>query len=824
MANSAEITNLEQVTKAITGSDKALQSLAGTYLTLVKNMGDATEKVKTHTATIDGLAKAQKEAANAQKLLDAANKQLTDSEAKLKTFDAQMYEQILKNNKALADQKKAIQDKVKASDAEAGSLVRMRQELSTLTAAYDKAGSRTKANADQINNLSREIGKAEAATNRHQRGVGGYADQLGKFKNIISELPGPLGSAMGAAEGLVTKLSAFGPVGLWVGGSILSIGAPLAAFFLKSEEGVEMLERKFAGFKASLNVLVGELISSGQKMAAPFDDPNKKMQVFWTLLLHGINPAWTDLGVKMDTAAVIAEKYTAKLQEMEKAEIKLIVPRSEANLKIKEARLLYADSSKSLEERIDGLKTALKLENETADKEVIHQKNVVDNLREINKLKESSGQLRNEDDKKLAEAIAKENELRTESAGRQIRTSKSLQTGQKEILAEEKAATEKALKDKLDAVELAYTKAKEVINQVHIDGITSEKQYQDQLINQEITFLNKKLSLYKSGTKEYEDIELAIQNVKLKSQDDKNKEIEKGLKTEYDINTAYYDKIKKSRENLIKQSIDDEEAMYEYERELSKKAAEKKIEDEKKTAEKIKDIQFQMASEAVNGIFDLGSAKRDEELSALDKERQKKLSNEKLTAAQKEKINEEYDKKAAAIKTKQAKADKLQAEFNIIINTAKDVVASLLTPALIPWIIAMGALELGIVQAQKIPTFKDGVEFAPERGIFGEAGRELAFLRSGEVLLADKPTYFEGSKFKGANIKSNAITEQIINLSEHMAGGRQMTDDRILKGLSNVEHAIMSKPVMIFDKENRVIGQATTNSQTIYLNRLMRNN
>ena len=32
------------------------------------------------------------------------------------------------------------------------------------------------------------------------------------------------------------------------------------------------------------------------------------------------------------------------------------------------------------------------------------------------------------------------------------------------------------------------------------------------------------------------------------------------------------------------------------------------------------------------------------------------------------------------------------------------------------------------------------------------------------------------------------------------------------------------KPVMIFDKENRAIGQATSHSQTIYLNRLTRTN
>jgi hypothetical protein len=154
---------------------------------------------------------------------------------------------------------------------------------------------------------------------------------------------------------------------------------------------------------------------------------------------------------------------------------------------------------------------------------------------------------------------------------------------------------------------------------------------------------------------------------------------------------------------------------------------------------------------------------------------------------------------------------------------ATSAAAAVVTLPLVPWIIALGAVQLALAAAQPIPKFKDGTKNAPDKGIFGEAGRELMFLRSGDVAMANKATYFEGSKFKGAQILSNPETEKMISMNDSI-GGRQMTDDRILNGLKGVERAILNKPVAIFDKDHKQIGHATSHSQTIYLNRLMRNN
>jgi hypothetical protein len=165
--------------------------------------------------------------------------------------------------------------------------------------------------------------------------------------------------------------------------------------------------------------------------------------------------------------------------------------------------------------------------------------------------------------------------------------------------------------------------------------------------------------------------------------------------------------------------------------------------------------------------------------------------------------------------------------FNIAINTA---VASMKTlaqtplPAGLPLLlmtIAMGAVQAGLVLARPIPKYAKGTQSAERAGIFGEAGREIMFPLSGGTIMADKPTYFEGSKFKGAKILSNPETERMMGMADRRIQGTQV-DDRLLNEMREVKKAILSKPVAIYDHDHRVIGQKMGTHQEIYLNRLTR--
>lgn len=737
MANNQEIAQINEINKGLDNLNKTIDNTASGYLKLVKTIEEGNKSIKDSAANLNLVAKVQKETTDNTKKLDELSRQLASSEAKLKQIQDSRLQTVIENRLATQQATQAIKDKVKAEQAEEGSLVRMRLKLKELTAEYDRAGVRTKAATKEINDLSKSIQKAEEATNRHQRNVGNYKEAFSKFKGVIAELPGPLNTAMGAAEGLVTKLGAFGPVGLWVGGAIMSIGAPLAAFFLKSEKGVEMLERKFAGFRASISVLVGELINSGEKMAESFDKPAKS--TWWTAILSTFGPSMGVLGARMDSAAIAAEAYTKKQQEMEDAERGLIVPRAQANLQIKEAMLLYNDESKSLAVRINALKEAIRIENLTADTEIAAQKERVANIKEVNELKKQSGQLRDADDLKLQNAIAREIELQTESAGRQIRATARIRTATEEL---NKKAAE-------DAKVLA-----------------------DKKIKEEERFAYSKTGLEKMTLKET----LAIQDDELKSNQD------------------FLD--------------------------AKLKQAQKEADDEAKIEEDKKQAKIDLAIEAGNAIFEFRNMALQKELNSLQVEKDAKLSNAKLTTEQRAAIEADYEKKSNALKAKQAKNDKLQALFNIAVNTA--VAISKASP-IVPLMIlaaAAGALQASLVAAQPIPKYAKGTQSAAERFIAGEAGRELMMLRSGELAMAEKATYFEGSKFKGAKIFSNPETERIIGASDRGLSGQSISDSRIIAGLEKLNTTIKNKPVIIQNSEYKQIGLQMSNHQEVYLNRL----
>ena len=92
-------------------------------------------------------------------------------------------------------------------------------------------------------------------------------------------------------------------------------------------------------------------------------------------------------------------------------------------------------------------------------------------------------------------------------------------------------------------------------------------------------------------------------------------------------------------------------------------------------------------------------------------------------------------------------------------------------------------------------------------------------LKTGEIMMVDRPTYFEGNQFKGATIKSNPETERIISKAQK-SGNFVFDTKKIQKGLSRVEMAIKKKPVSITDNSGKIIGKQSQSYREIYLSRL----
>jgi len=110
------------------------------------------------------------------------------------------------------------------------------------------------------------------------------------------------------------------------------------------------------------------------------------------------------------------------------------------------------------------------------------------------------------------------------------------------------------------------------------------------------------------------------------------------------------------------------------------------------------------------------------------------------SASAKEEIERQYDQRRRAIAQREAKAKQKQAIFNIAIDTAQAIVATLAKtppPAGIPLALLMGAIgaaQIAMVASQKIPQYWKGTDNA-EGGLAWtqEKGREIITDKHGNI-------------------------------------------------------------------------------------------
>ena len=342
----------------------------------------------------------------------------TDVELRLVTNQAPAIAGI----KAVADEsKKLYTNNEKQQKRQIGLIADVERELGRLQEAQKNAMT-----TSQIEKYNKKIAEAKKDLDAYNKaGVEGNKQVEKSSDGVISKI-----GKMALAYVSVTVV-------------VKVLKETVLAFFTKTEQGAELVERKVAGLKAAWAVFAGEFVAGGKKIADAFDEPEKKQRRFWSYLITAIAPAWQHVGIQMDAAAVAAENYTRALQEIEDAERGMIVPRAKANAEIVKARLLYADTTKSAEVRIAALEKALDLEQKTADEEIKLQQWTILNLRDINNEKKKTGQLRDEDLKAMESAIAKEIELRSESDQRQVRATNALTAAKKELYAKDLQNQEK---------------------------------------------------------------------------------------------------------------------------------------------------------------------------------------------------------------------------------------------------------------------------------------------------------------------------------------------------------------------------------------------
>jgi len=320
----------------------------------------------------------------------------------------------------------------------------------------------------------------------------------------LASIPGPVGAAVQSLKGIGTAVktiqAAMGPWGLLLTAIVGALGALAKAFF-STKEGADTLKQITAGLNAVMDVFRDVLVKIGKNLVGLFDDPVESLKKFGQLLLDNLINRFTGmlelipaigkaigllfkgefaeagkvaanavgkvvLGVE-DSVGKITEFGKAvgevvseavnegkraaalekQLQKITDAQRELNLERAKQNRVIAEAKNAYTDENKTLEERLEALQKAGKLEQDLADKEANLAQQRYNTIKAINALSDTS------DEAKQAEidaAIAVEQALE-----RSVMKRTELQA-QVKTLNDQARAQEKATLEAIDKLRLEF--------------------------------------------------------------------------------------------------------------------------------------------------------------------------------------------------------------------------------------------------------------------------------------------------------------------------------------------------------------------------------
>jgi len=644
------------------------------------------------------------------------------------------------------------------------------------------------------------IDKNNVTIKANSSALGAQKINIGNYVSALEGLPGAFGNSISGAAGLGKQLIAISaiPIVAIISGIVLVL-AGLYKAFTSTDEGANMFSGALKAIGNVVDVLVDRLWSFFKLLGsiATFD---------WEGIKKNGSDAFIGIGSAIKDAASEGYNFIQVMDSIEDREAASLVRAAKLRKEISLLAVASKDVNKTNAERIKLAELAMNksIELNSIEKGFLTERtdaevrNLASKLRGDKLSIESKANQINEwlklDDTQLESA------LRNSEAFRNF-----YNENESDFKALQKARSEEINKETelVDETRRLQTS----LNSFKKEIADEDKKRKDEAAKKDADILKAKSAEVDQDKKNNKDILDDFRKLQAEKKVLSNKETE-------DLTKLQEDRLKTYAENKNAEA------------EIDQKLADK----QKEIAQDLRDFEFELASAGVNALFDLNQMKFDAELNQLQVEKDAKLANESLTQEQRASIEAQYTKKENEIKTKQAKSDKLQSLFNIALSTAEAVLkvtaqTGVAAPFVIPGIIALGAIQAAMVAAQPIPKYAKGTLNAAGEYIAGESGRELMFLRSGETMMADRPTYFKGSKFQGAQIISNPETEKMIKLAgDSGLNGRSMTDERILRGLNSVERAIKNKPVAIFDQENKQIGFGTSHHQTIYLNKLIRRN
>ena len=309
-----------------------------------------------------------------------------------------------------------------------------------------------------------------------------------------------------------------GLISTGIGALLVAFGS-LASYFTSTKKGADQLKVAFAGIGATIDVLRDRLSKVGEAISLVFSG---KFAEAGDLLKESVTGIVAEIKEEIKVMTDL-EKRTQALRD---AEMAFAVQKAKTRQEIEKARLVAEDETKSAKERLDNLKKALELEEQTTNRELELAREKVAIQEEQMAVSENLV----EDEKKLTdlrvELISKE----TASVKMRRRVVTEVNALEREIAAEKKQRA----KEREDAIKKEQEELKKLMD-LQLQQLMAFEDQKTKMSNQiallEITNEQEKQDKILSIQQEAENT--AITNLKIS--DAEKFELRKQLNAKYDI-------------------------------------------------------------------------------------------------------------------------------------------------------------------------------------------------------------------------------------------------------------------------------------------------
>jgi TP901 family phage tail tape measure protein len=367
-------------------------------------------------------------------------------------------------------------------------------------------------------------------------------------------------------------------------------------------------------------------------------------------------------------------------------------------------------------------------------------------------LKEQAKQLAKQN-KELSEKLKLESQITEEQLKREIDTLKSslgeesyddiLQFPFKVIKDTRISTLEQIVSKELDLAELKYK---------------NELKLLEQTASGEANYLLKRQLAYEKFASEVDKTLVSFSTAQEKVAKDSTQVTDKAI-------DKAKDDFKSLMELLLKQKKERDKI-----EEEADKTEEQRAEERRQRTIRVAEQTAQELAKIVRFTFDNNQLMREKELAEIDswEEEQTRIAGDNEDA--RIRVQQQAESRRKELKRKQALDNRNEAMFQIAIDTAANVVRSILQNGGIPTGIpfglaaaALGAAQLALVASRPLPAFAKGTDNSPEGfAEVGERGREL--VRDGKTgkwgITPDKSTVTYLTK--GSQVIPNAQTEMIL--------------------------------------------------------------